>query len=359
MHPSSHRRKLVTIVGARPQFVKAFALSRALAKVRELEEVILHTGQHFDHNMSDVFFEELEIPAPRYHFAGGASAQGAATAQMLMDIESALLAEKPDAVIVYGDTNSTLAGALAASKLHIPLVHVEAGLRSFNRRMPEEINRVVADHLSDLLLCPTQTAVDNLAREGVMHNVHLVGDLMYDATLYATEIAARRSQVLERLDLSHKPYVVATLHRAENTGDPGRLKQLLDFIANQRGGIPVVFPVHPRTRKAAESEGLILHRPGFISIEPLGYLDMCRLVHHASLVFTDSGGLQKEAYFHRVPCVTLRGETEWPETIECGWNRLWTEAEFRPRREIPELDGQLAAPAIARLLQSEFVPRQQ
>jgi len=354
---ASRPKKILTVVGARPQFIKAFALSRAMADMPELEEVIVHTGQHFDRNMSDVFFEELGIPQPRYHFAVGATHHGAATAQMLMDIESALQAEKPDAAIVYGDTNSTLAGALAAAKLHVPLVHIEAGMRSFNRRMPEEINRIVVDHVSDLLLCSTQTAVNNLAREGISQDVHLVGDLMYDATIAATEVAERRSGILEQLRLEPKGYGVATIHRAENTDDAAQLARVLEFIAEQALSVPVIFPVHPRTRSAAAASGFSLHRSGLFPVDPIGYLDMCRLTRHAAFVLTDSGGLQKEAYFHRVPCITLRSETEWPETVECGWNRLWTEADFRPRREIQGLGQNLAAPLATSLLQSKLESR--
>ncbi|HEY4114604.1 MAG TPA: UDP-N-acetylglucosamine 2-epimerase (non-hydrolyzing) [Rhizomicrobium sp.] len=330
----AHPRKLATILGARPQFVKAFALSRALAQVPEIEEVLIHTGQHYDQNMSAIFFDELQIPPPRYHFAVRATHQGAATAQMLVDVESALLIEKPDVVLIYGDTNSTLAGALAASKLHIPLAHVEAGMRSFNRKMAEEINRIVADHVSDILLCATQSSVEHLAREGVTGHVHLVGDLMVDATLYATGLAEQHSHILARLNLTPKSYAVATLHRAENTDDPEQLARAIDYIADQAREQPVVFPVHPRTSHAAAAAGINLERPNLIVIEPVGFLDMCQLTHHAAVVLTDSGGLQKEAYFHRVPCVTLRDETEWTETIECGWNRLWTQDKYLPRRHI-------------------------
>lgn len=349
------RTKLVTIVGARPQFIKAFALSRAMAEAPMLEEVMIHTGQHFDKNMSDVFFEELEIPPPRYHFAVNASQHGAATAQMLVDIESALLIEKPAAVIVYGDTNSTLAGALAASKLNIPLVHIESGARSFNRTMPEEVNRIVTDHVSDLLLCATHSAVSHLASEGITANVHCVGDLMVDATVQATEMANGRSEILGKLGLSPKSFAVATVHRAENTDDPARLGRVVNYIALEAGTQPVVLPLHPRTAAAVSAAGLSLDRPGLIVTEPLGYLDMCMLTHHAALVLTDSGGLQKEAYFHRVPCVTLRDETEWNETIECGWNRLWQVPDYRTRREIPDF-AKGAAGNIVRILEARFRP---
>jgi len=272
---------------------------------------------------------------------------------MLVDLESALLIEKPDAVLVYGDTNSTLAGALAAAKLHISLVHVEAGMRSFNRRMPEEINRIATDHISDVLLCATQSAVDHLAREGIEGRVHLVGDLMVDATLYATGLAEQHSQILARLNLVPKAYAVATLHRAENTDHPEQLAHAIDYIAEQARAQQIVFPVHPRTRNAAHAANIELERPGMIVTEPVGFLDMCQLTHHADLVLTDSGGLQKEAYFHRVPCITLRNETEWTETIDCGWNRLWTQDSYLPRRHILDFTPG-AGTRIANALKAEF-----
>jgi UDP-GlcNAc3NAcA epimerase len=329
-------KRVVTIAGARPQFVKAFALSRAFAAAPDFEEVLVHTGQHFDENMSEVFFDELNLPRPKYRFALERSGSESILAQMLGRIETILASERPDAVIVFGDTDSTLAGALAASRQQTPLVHIEAGMRSFNRAMPEEINRVVADHLSDLLLCVTATAVENLTREGIAQNVHLVGDLMYDATLIATQQAEKRSDILERLALRPGAYGVATVHRAGNTDDPERLRQVLDYVADEARRQPIVFPAHPRTVAAAEAAGLQLGRAGVIVTEPLGYLDMSKLVHHAGIVLTDSGGLQKEAYFHRVPCVTLRDETEWVETIASGWNRLWAEPGYAERREIAE-----------------------
>lgn len=331
-----HRRKLVTVVGTRPQFIKAFALSRALKDDRDFEEVLVHTGQHFDDNMSAVFFSELDMAPPRHHFAINNAPHGAMTAEMLRAIEGVLLAENPEAVIVYGDTNSTLAGALAAAKLGILLVHIEAGLRSFNKTMPEEINRVVTDHVSDLLFCPTRTAVANLAREGIMTGVHRTGDIMYDATLIATPISERTSTILDDLGLKDRGYGIVTIHRAGNTDDPAMLATLLDYVAAQAGGMPMIFPIHPRTLAATRKAGADASRPGLRIVEPLGYLDMCKLLHHARIVFTDSGGLQKEAYFHRVPCVTLRSETEWTETIECGWNRLWEAPDYRPRREVEE-----------------------
>jgi len=346
--------KVVTIAGARPQFVKAFALSRVLAAAPDFEEVLVHTGQHFDDNMSAIFFEELALQPPKYHFSPVSSPQTAAMAHMIASIEAALAAEQPDAVLVYGDTDSTLGGAIAASKRQLPLVHVEAGMRSFDRRMPEETNRIVADHLSALLLCVTPNAVENLGREGLVQNVHLVGDLMYDATLLAAAVAERRSNILDRLQLKGREYGVATVHRAANTDEPDVLARILDFIAEEARRQTIVFPVHPRTARAAASAGLELNRPGIRVIEPLGYLGMCKLLHHASVVLTDSGGLQKEAYFHRVPCITLREETEWVETIACGWNRLWTAPDYAERREIADFGDGNAAAKIAECVRAQF-----
>jgi len=348
------RIKLVTVVGARPQFIKAFPLSRALKAAGQFEEILVHTGQHFDEAMSDVFFSELEMDEPRYRFSVQSGNHGAMTAEMLSAVEGVLLRERPRAAIVFGDTNSTLAGALAAAKLQIPLVHVEAGLRSFNRDMPEEINRVVADHLSALLLCPTAQAIRNLSREGIERGVHRTGDLMYDATLLATPVAERHSDALSRLGLENKGYCVATLHRAANTGDAQSLAGAIDYIEQAARERPVVLALHPRTRKALERFGIEAGRKGVIVTPPLGYLDMTKLVHHAALVLTDSGGLQKEAYFHRVPCITLRDETEWTELVEAGWNRLWRGDDFRPRREIADYGGGDAAGEIAGLLAREL-----
>jgi UDP-GlcNAc3NAcA epimerase len=352
MHKRINRKRIITVVGARPQFIKAFALSRALREASDVEEILIHTGQHFDDNMSDIFFDELGITPPQYHFTTRASAHGAATAHMLTCIEGVLLEENPDAVIVYGDTNSTLAGALAAAKLRLPLIHIEAGMRSFRRKMPEEINRVTTDHMSDVLLCSTRTAVQNLAREGITKNVHLVGDLMYDATLAATVLAEIKSPILKTLSLAPKSYAVATVHRARNTNDAQMLRRVLDFIADQAKNQPIVFPVHPRTAQAALRAGLDIRDTGAIVTEPLGYLDMCQLLHHASVIMTDSGGVQKEAYFHRVPCVTLRDVTEWVETIECGWNRLWTVGEYRKRQEIEDYGDGRAAAKIVEIVRS-------
>lgn len=339
--------KIFTVLGARPQFIKAAPVSRALARAG-LSEVIVHTGQHFDALMSDVFFDELDIPKPAYNLEVNSLGHGAMTGRMLEKLEEAMLAEKPDMALVYGDTNSTLAGALAGAKLNIPVAHVEAGLRSFNRRMPEEVNRVVADHVSTLLFCPTRSAVDNLRAEGVQEGVHAVGDVMFDMTLAAIERSAGRSRILEKHGLRPGGYAVATVHRAENTDDPERLARIVDWLEEAARATPVVMPVHPRTRKLFASRGI--DPAGLTLIEPVGYLDMTRLVHHAAAVFTDSGGLQKEAYFHRVPCVTLRDETEWVETIEAGWNRLWTGPESASRRDISDYGTGNAANIIADLM---------
>jgi UDP-GlcNAc3NAcA epimerase len=342
------------VVGARPQFIKAFPFSRAMRSHPGFEEILVHTGQHFDPSMSDIFFSELEIPPPRYRFDIHGGSHGAMTGRMLAAIEDVLIAEKPDAVLVYGDTNSTLAGALAAAKLAIPLIHVEAGLRSFNRTMPEEINRVVADRLSSMLLCPTSIAIENLAREGIVQGVHKTGDLMNDATQLASELSKKHSDIVQRLGLEPRRYGVATIHRAENTDDIGMLGKIAVFIAAEAQKYPIVLPLHPRTRDAAKAAGIDFAQSGIRVIEPVGYLDMCRLLQSATIVLTDSGGLQKEAYFHRVPCVTLRNETEWVETIECGWNRLWTVPDYRPRRQILEYGDGHAAEEILGILSAAF-----
>jgi len=343
-------KKIISVVGARPQFIKAAAVSRAIRETDGLSEVMIHTGQHFDANMSDVFFDELGIPKPRHHLDINGGGHGDMTGRMLMAIEPILVSEKPDWVVVYGDTNSTLAGSLAASKLHIPVAHVEAGLRSFNRRMPEEINRLVTDHLSTLHLCPTAGATANLAAEGVVKGVHHVGDVMYDATLFAIEKAKTGSSILSDLALKPTHYAVATVHRAENTDDPENLGAVVQFLRTQARKFQVVLPLHPRTRQAASRMGVDLD--GLQVIEPVGYLDMVKLLHHAAAVYTDSGGLQKEAYFHRVPCTTLRDETEWTETITNGWNRLWKGPERADQREITEYGEGRAAFEIANLLKA-------
>jgi UDP-GlcNAc3NAcA epimerase len=311
--------RVTTVLGARPQFIKAAVVSRALTAIG-IAEALVHTGQHFDANMSDVFFSELEIPRPAHHLGIGGGSHGRNTGRMIEAVERVLVEERPDWVLVYGDTDSTLAGALAAVKLHIPVAHVEAGLRSFNRRMPEEINRVLTDHAASLLFAPTETAVRHLASEGISGDTVLrVGDVMFDAALFYGAKAETASSILATLGLQPGAYALATIHRAENTDDPQRLSGILDGFA--RFGGDIVLPLHPRTRTRLSSAGLTM--PGNVRmIDPVGYLDMVMLEKNAGLITTDSGGVQKEAFFHRVPCVTLRDETEWTELIEAGWNRL-------------------------------------
>jgi len=310
--------KIVSIVGARPQFIKAAALSSKLRK--QNEEILVHTGQHYDYEMSGVFFDGLELPRPDWNLGVGSGSHAFQTGAMLERIEGVLLAERPDYVLIYGDTNSTLAGALAASKLSIPVAHVEAGLRSFNRHMPEEINRIVSDHLSDLLLCPSTTAVFNLAAVGISQNVHLVGDVMLDILKRAKRCAdGKESAVLTRLGLAGHSYLLATVHRSENTDNVARLASILNAFNSTDE--PIVFPVHPRTRKTISATGFQA-RPHVHLINPVGYVEMVALLGSARLAITDSGGLQKEAYWLGVPCLTLRDETEWVETVEAGWNLL-------------------------------------
>jgi UDP-GlcNAc3NAcA epimerase len=312
--------KIATIVGARPQFIKAATISRAILAQSGISEVLIHTGQHFDTNMSDVFFNELDIRKPDHHLGIGGGTHGENTGRMLEAIEKVLIAEKPDWVLVYGDTDSTLAGALAAVKLHIPLAHVEAGLRSFNRRMPEEINRVLTDHASDLLFVPTSIAIKNLANEGISgEKVHLVGDVMYDTTLYY-QAKARRPNSLEIAD--EAPFVLCTIHRAENTDDVARLTAIVTNLNHLAEQMPVVLPLHPRTVAALKRLTSLSFNPSMLVIEPVGFLEMTWLLAKCSLVLTDSGGVQKEAYFHKKPCLTLRDETEWVELVDAGFNRL-------------------------------------
>ena len=317
--------KIVTIVGTRPQFIKAAPVSRAIQKHNregsgnQITEVIVHTGQHYDDKMSASFFRDLDLPDPHVNLDVGSGPHGWQTAQMLMRIEEVLMAQKPDMVMVYGDTNSTLAGALAAVKLHIPVAHVEAGLRSFNREMPEEHNRVVSDHLSDLLFCPTQAAIKNLQREGITKGVHCVGDVMYDSVLFNIHLAEKRSHILKQYNLKPKSYALATVHRAENTDEPERLKAILHALEEiTSNGLPVILPLHPRTRNKISDFNL--SHNSLQLIDPVSYLDMLVLEKQAKIILTDSGGVQKEAYWFKVPCVTLRNETEWLETVESGWN---------------------------------------
>lgn len=324
--------KVVTVIGARPQFIKASPVSKRFATSPGVTEVLVHTGQHHDANMSDVFFDELEIERPKWHLGIAGGTHGAMTGRMLEAIEGVLLEEQPDWVLVYGDTNSTLAGALAAAKLHVPIAHVEAGLRSFNRRMPEEVNRVLVDHLSSKLFAPTRTAVENLAREGLGAELtHLVGDVMYDTVRHFGPVSERRTRVLEDLGLSPNGYVLATVHRAENTDDPKRLTTIVDELVALAESLPVVFPLHPRTRKLLEAGGALEKvLAALVVTDPLGYMEMMALERNAAVIATDSGGVQKEAYFHEVPCVTLRDETEWTELVATGWNRLCPPVEGAP-----------------------------
>lgn len=341
--------KILTVVGARPQFVKAAAVSRVIARRNGVKEVMVHTGQHFDANMSDVFFTELGIAPPRYALGLGGGHHGAMTGRMLEHVEGVLLDEAPDWMLIYGDTNSTLAGALAAAKLHVPVAHVEAGLRSFNRRMPEEINRVMADHVSALLFCPTRTAVHNLQAEGITSGVHHVGDVMYDVTLDARDRARARSGILAQLGVEAGKFVLATVHRAENTDNPERLSRVLEMLKAAAADMPVVLPLHPRTAKAVQAQGLTLD--GLTICDPVGYLDMTLLLDGCCRVMTDSGGVQKEAYFHRKACVTLRDETEWVETVEAGWNRLWTSEDYAtPRHDISDYGQGNSADRIVDLI---------
>ena len=310
--------KVASIVGARPQFIKAAPVSRELR--RHNEEILVHTGQHYDDNMSDAFFRVLEIPAPDYNLGVGSGSHAVQTGEMMKGLEGVFDTERPDFVLVYGDTNSTIAGALTAAKMGLRLGHVEAGLRSYNRSMPEEINRVVADHLATAVFCPTQTAVDNLAREGITRGVHLVGDVMYDVALQMAQ-AARGRDIVTRLGLRPGDYVLVTIHRPSNADDRETLTGIVEALV--KCGRPVVFPVHPRTRKNLQAFGLWEPLQASVKVlDPVDYLDFLALLMKAGKVVTDSGGVQKEAYFFGVPCITLRDETEWIETVEDGWNAL-------------------------------------
>jgi len=337
--------KIVTIIGARPQIIKAAALSRAIEKhyANEIQEVIVHTGQHYDDNMSQVFFDELGIPCPDYNLHVGSASHGVQTARMTEGIEEILLKEKPDYLVLYGDTNSTLAGAVAAAKIHVPIVHIEAGLRSFNKAMPEEINRIVCDHCSTLLFSPTLAGFDNLKREGFpMDNdgpytidnprVYHCGDIMYDNSLYFAEIAEQKTNILQRLELAGKPFILSTIHRDSNTDQPKRLTAIFDVILKLSEEYPVVLPLHPRTSKllkinlTAEKQAQIFSSPNIKIIPPVSFLEIIALERHAQLVITDSGGVQKESYFFKKPCIILRPETEWVEIVQTG-NAILTDAD--------------------------------
>jgi UDP-GlcNAc3NAcA epimerase len=322
--------KIATIIGARPQFIKASAVRRAIEKSNsslggnDIQEIIIHTGQHYDANMSQVFFDELKIPQADYHLGIGGVSHGMMTGKMLQEIEPILTREKPEWVIVYGDTNSTLAGALAAIKLHLPVAHIEAGLRSFNRKMPEEVNRIIADNCADLLFTPTPKATQQLIKEGVsFEKICQVGDVMYDVSLFYRQQAKEKSQILSHLNLQAKEYVLATIHRQENTDDIVRLEQVFRGFIKVATQLPVVIPLHPRTKYALQKMNFYEEiKQTLVLIDPVGYLDMIQLESEAKVIFTDSGGIQKEAFFFNVPCLTLRDETEWVELIEHGFNQL-------------------------------------
>lgn len=308
-------KKIVSIIGARPQFIKAAPLSRELRKY--FTEILVHTGQHYDYGMSDIFFKELDIPEPDYNLGIGSGSHGKMTGEMLASIEEVLISEKPDAVLIYGDTNSTLAGALASVKLHIPVAHVEAGLRSYNRRMPEEINRILSDQISKWLFVPSSVAKANLEKEGITSGVYIVGDIMYDAVLNNSKRADEYSNILSLLNISDRNYFLATIHRAENTDYKDRLSIIFEIFASMDR--KVILPLHPRTKHKISEYGL--KTPGsVVIIEPTGYLDMLKLMKNAEAVLTDSGGIQKEAYYLNAPCITLRDESEWVETVDTGWN---------------------------------------
>jgi len=315
--------KIATVIGARPQFIKSSVVSQQIAKYDELDEVLIHTGQHYDVNMSDVFFREMRMPLPAYELGIAGGLHGQMTGRQLEAIEQVLVGERPDMVLVYGDTNSTIAGALAGAKLNIPVAHVESGLRSFNKHMPEEINRIATDHVSDLLLAPSETAVSNLQREGLAVRTRLVGDVMYDVALaYATE-AENKSKILEQLEVTQGGFRLATVHRAENTDNLDRLRAIFSALRELARSAPLVLPLHPRTRKILEESGDFNELTAALDIiKPVGIFDIIRLLQGAQLVLTDSGGLQKEAYFHGTPVVVLREETEWTELLDFGWARL-------------------------------------
>ncbi len=325
--------KILTVFGARPQFIKGATVSRALREREDIEEIIVHTGQHFDNNMSEVFFQQMNIPKPKYNLGVSGLDHGAMTGRMLEGIEGLIKLEKPNWVLVYGDTNSTIAGTLAASKLHVPVAHVEAGLRSHNPNMPEEINRVLTDRISTLLLCPTETAVKNLKSEGypfpsntiskrnMIQRIENIGDVMYDSVMYYRQYAQEKVS-LERFGLKHKNFVLCTVHRQENTDNASNLNNIVCALRAISKDLPVVLPLHPRTKAKIQEYHRNDALNGLTVIDPIPYLEMQRLQMSASLIITDSGGMQKEAYFHQVPCLTLRNETEWVETVEVGWNQL-------------------------------------
>jgi UDP-GlcNAc3NAcA epimerase len=316
-------KKVLTVLGARPQFIKASVVSEAFSTVSSIQEVILHTGQHYDENMSSIFFEQMGIPKPTFYLGIGSGSHGEQTAKMLTQIEQVLVDHNFSALLVYGDTNSTLAGALAATKLHIPVVHVEAGLRSFDKLMPEEINRVLTDHVSDLLFAPTFNAIENLKHEGIYgHKVMFSGDVMYDVAIKNSKKADDSSKILKELQLIPQNYILATIHRAENTDNPKRLNAIIEAFEHYKQ-FKIVFPLHPRTANVlSKLNWLERLKEAVCVIDPVGFLDMISLEKNSKLIITDSGGIQKEAFFFSVPCVTLRDQTEWVELVQLGWNHL-------------------------------------
>ena len=361
-------KKIISIVGARPQFIKAATISRALSKYPDVEEILIHTGQHYDKNMSAVFFKEMHIQKPKYNLEVNNMSHGAMTGRMIEQIEKVLVDEKPNLVIVFGDTNSTLAGALAAKKLHLPLAHVESGLRSFNMRMPEEINRIVTDRIADLLYCPSQDAVNNLEAEGFKQfNCEVVfsGDVTYDAALFYSRLSDQKSDVMKTLQLDSGNFVLCTLHREENTDDPARLNSIIEAIDTIAKEYPVLIPLHPRTQKILKQQGL---KTQARITDPVGYFDMLELIKNSRLIMTDSGGLQKEAYFFKRYCITLRDETEWKELVDAGANYIVgadTSAILKAYHEVILQDfrfagalygdGKAAEKICEHLLQSKFL----
>lgn len=331
-------KTILIVVGARPQFIKAAPVLKALKETELYRAIVVHTGQHYDKNMSGTFFDELDMQPPNYNLGVGSGGHGEQTGEIMKRLEPIMMKEKPELTIVFGDTNSTMAGALVASKLHIPVAHVEAGLRSYNRVMPEEINRVLTDHISALLFCPTSTAVHNLRAEGIRNNVFNIGDVMYDVAIKFSKKAAEMSTVLSNSSLKEKEYALVTVHRAENTDSKHRLFNIFSALNELARTMPVVLPMHPRTRKMLFHFNYDHFTKDIKIIEPVGFLDMLSLEMNAKIIITDSGGVQKEAYFHRVPCVTLRDETEWVETIEAQWNML---ADVRTEDGVIEVIGSL------------------
>jgi UDP-GlcNAc3NAcA epimerase len=338
------QKKIITILGARPQFIKAAPLSRCLRNSDQFQEIIIHTGQHFDPIMSDVFFKELDIDLPKYNLGINCLSHAAMTGKMLEGIEKILEKESPDFVVVYGDTNSTLAGALAAAKMHIPVIHIESGLRSFNKKMPEEINRIVTDHISTFLFCPTHEAIKNLKNENINKNVFHVGDSMYDAVLYAQR---KNKSIQYDSMVGDEKYAMLTLHREENIKDKSRLKKIIRYLNKESEKYKIVFFMHPSTSRFINKEEF---SSNIIICDPVGYLEMQFYLENAEILYTDSGGLQKEAYCYRVPCVTIRDETEWIETVQNGWNRLWFKEKYLKRKDITEYgDGHAAEKIVGYL----------